>query len=46
MILNWTDGTPVDYTDPSTWTNPGTAEVGYRVERATVVDGDRRDLHR
>src|SRR5664279_3154588 len=38
-VLNWTDGTPVDYTTPSTWTNPGTAEVGYRIERATVTNG-------
>src|SRR5664279_5109805 len=38
-VLNWTDGTPVDYTTPSTWTNPGTAEVGYRIERATVTKG-------
>ncbi|WP_133980817.1 Ig-like domain repeat protein [Kribbella voronezhensis] len=37
--LSWTDGTPVDYTKPATWTNPGTAEVGYRVERAEVTDG-------
>jgi len=37
--LAWTDGTPVDYTNPSSWTNPGTAEIGYRVERALVVNG-------
>jgi len=37
--LAWTDGTPVDYTDPTTWTRDGTAEVGYRVERAEVVGG-------
>jgi len=35
----WTDGTPVDYTDPTSWTNPGTAEIGYRIERAVVTDG-------
>ena len=38
-VLNWTDGTPVDYTTPTTWTNPGTAEIGYRVERALVTNG-------
>lgn len=37
--LAWTDGTPVDYATPATWANPGTAEVGYRVERAEVTDG-------
>jgi FtsP/CotA-like multicopper oxidase with cupredoxin domain len=37
--LKWTDGTPVDYADPTTWTNPGTAEIGYRIERAEVTDG-------
>lgn len=39
VILNWTDGTPVDYVNPASWTSPGTAEVGYRVERAVVTDG-------
>jgi FtsP/CotA-like multicopper oxidase with cupredoxin domain len=37
--LTWTDGTPVDYLNPATWTNPGTAEVGYRIERAEVTAG-------
>ncbi len=37
--LTWTDGTPVNYTDPTTWTNPGTAETGYRIDRATVSGG-------
>ena len=37
--LAWTDGTPVDYAQPSTWTNAGTAEVGFRIERAEVTDG-------
>ena len=37
--LAWTDGTPVDYGDPTTWTNPGTAEIGYRIERAPVDGG-------
>ncbi|MGE5827108.1 MAG: Ig-like domain repeat protein, partial [Micromonosporaceae bacterium] len=39
IILNWTDATPVDYLTPASWTNPGTAEVGYRIERAEVTDG-------
>lgn len=34
--LDWTDGTPVDYANPATWSNPGTAEIGYRIERAPV----------
>jgi FtsP/CotA-like multicopper oxidase with cupredoxin domain len=42
-ILSWTDGTPVDYANPASWTLTGpavgTAEVGYRVERAVVTDG-------
>ncbi len=32
-VLNWTDGTPVDYTAPAFWGNPKN-EIGYRVERA------------
>jgi FtsP/CotA-like multicopper oxidase with cupredoxin domain len=32
-VLNWTDGTPVDYTAPAFWGNPQN-EIGYRVERA------------
>ena len=36
--LAWTDGTPVDYLNPSSWTNPGTAEVGFRIERAEVIN--------
>jgi hypothetical protein len=39
IILTWTDGTPVDSQYPASWTNPGTAEIGYRIERATVTDG-------
>jgi FtsP/CotA-like multicopper oxidase with cupredoxin domain len=39
VILTWTDGTPVDYTNPASWINPGTAEIGYRVERADVTAG-------
>ena len=40
-VLNWTDPTPVDITDPSSWTLTGaavgTAEIGYRIERADVL---------
>jgi FtsP/CotA-like multicopper oxidase with cupredoxin domain len=43
VILNWTDLTPVTYTDPDTWdsvvgdlrTNPE-QEVGFRIERARI----------
>ena len=47
VILNWTDTTPVTYTDLSTWddpvvgdqkTNP-TQEVGFRIWRAPVISG-------
>ena len=38
VILNWTDGTPVNYLDPATWGNPKN-EIGYRIERAEVTDG-------
>ena len=36
VILEWTDGTPVDYSDPETWGSPQN-EVGYDIERAEVV---------
>ncbi len=45
--LTWTDGTPVNWNPITpvtanalalTWTNPGTAEIGYRIERAPVVN--------
>jgi hypothetical protein len=39
VVLTWNDATPVDYLAPSSWTNPGTAEVGYRVERAPGASG-------
>ncbi len=39
VVLTWTDGTPVDMADPNSWTNPGTAEIGYRVERASGANG-------
>jgi FtsP/CotA-like multicopper oxidase with cupredoxin domain len=35
VILTWTDGTPVDYLDPTTWGSPA-GETGYRIERASV----------
>jgi len=41
--LAWTDGTPVDYANPASWTLTGpavgTAEVGFRIERAEVTNG-------
>ena len=43
VILNWTDGTPVDYANPATWGNPKN-EIGFRIERADVVNGVRWDL--
>jgi hypothetical protein len=39
VILQWTDGTPVDYANPASWASPGTAEIGYRIERALVTNG-------
>ena len=38
VLLSWTDGTPVMMADPTTW---GSAknEVGYRIERAPLVNG-------
>ena len=38
VILNWTDGTPVDYTNLATWGTPK-AEVNYRIERAEDTNG-------
>ncbi len=35
VILNWTDGTPVNYADPTTWGNPKN-EIGFRIERAAI----------
>jgi FtsP/CotA-like multicopper oxidase with cupredoxin domain len=37
--LHWFDGTPVDYTNPATWSagsDPGTSEIGFRIQRATI----------
>ena len=49
VTLTWTDGTPVSRSDvshrygsyfhPTSWTNPGTAEVGYRIDRALGANG-------
>ncbi len=36
VVLNWTDGTPVSLTDPTTWGSPKN-EIGYRIERAPVT---------
>ena len=38
VLLNWTDGTPVSITDPTTWGNAKN-EVGYKIERATLANG-------
>ncbi|RPJ38292.1 MAG: hypothetical protein EHM21_17060, partial [Chloroflexi bacterium] len=38
VILNWTDGTPINIDDPTTWGNPKN-EIGYRVERAIGTGG-------
>ena len=38
IVLNWTDGTPVNYALATTWGSPQ-GEVGYRVERALVSNG-------
>jgi FtsP/CotA-like multicopper oxidase with cupredoxin domain len=38
VIVKWTDGTPVNYADPTTWANPKN-EVGFRIERAEVTGG-------
>ena len=37
-VLNWTDGTPVSLTDPTTWGNPKN-EIGYRIQRAPITNG-------
>jgi FtsP/CotA-like multicopper oxidase with cupredoxin domain len=43
--LSWTDGTPVNMNDPNSWTltgaAKGTAEVGYRIQRADILAGNR-----
>ncbi len=38
VILTWTDATPVNYLDPTTWSNPKN-EIGFRIERAVVTAG-------
>ncbi len=35
VILNWTDGTPVDYRNPATWGSPKN-EIGFKIERALL----------
>jgi FtsP/CotA-like multicopper oxidase with cupredoxin domain len=36
--LAWTDGTPVSYLDPTTWsTNRAQAEIGYTIQRAPIT---------
>ena len=36
--LSWTDGTPVSYLDPNTWTlNAPKAEIGYKIQRAPIT---------
>lgn len=36
VTLSWNDTTPVDYEDPTTW-GDRSAEIGYRIERATIT---------
>ena len=36
VALQWNDRTPVNYSDPTTWGSRA-AEIGYRIERATVT---------
>lgn len=36
VTLTWNDTTPVDYQDPTTW-GDRSAEIGYRIERATIT---------
>lgn len=38
VVLNWTDGTPVSITDPTTWGNAKN-EIGYKIERAPLTNG-------
>jgi FtsP/CotA-like multicopper oxidase with cupredoxin domain len=37
-VLNWTDGTPVNYANPATFGNTAN-EIGFRIERATGTTG-------
>ncbi|MGV8850467.1 MAG: fibronectin type III domain-containing protein, partial [Propionibacteriaceae bacterium] len=47
-VLNWTDATPVDMTNPLSWTltgaAKGTAEVGYKIQRADTINGTYSDI--
>ena len=40
-VINWTDATPVNMSDPSTWVltgaAKGTAEIGFKIQRADVT---------
>ena len=38
VVLHWTDGTPVDYTNPATWRSPKN-EIGFSVQRAPATHG-------
>lgn len=38
VAVTWTDGTPVSFTDLTTWGNPKN-EIGYRISRAPIVNG-------
>lgn len=38
ITLTWLDGTPANYSDPTTWGDPRN-EIGFRIERADVVNG-------
>jgi hypothetical protein len=42
VILHWTDGTPVNYLDPTTWASTKN-EIGFRIERARL-SGDVNSL--
>jgi hypothetical protein len=48
LDLAWTDGTPVNYADPTTWGSPK-GEIGFRIERAPEaspgVAGDFAEVH-
>jgi hypothetical protein len=39
FTVNWTDGTPINMALPSSWSagsDPGTSEIGFRIERAPL----------
>ena len=41
-MRQWNDRTPVNYLDPTTWGSRA-AEIGYRIQRATVTAQGRHD---